>query len=95
MSAGLFVHLGGETVVDVREVVAILDARGQKKSSVGRALLAKASAAGRLADPGGLRGARAIVVTTGRLYPTHATPSTVAARIGQARSVGQRKTPER
>ncbi len=95
MSAGPFVHLGGETVVDAREVVAILDARTQRKSSVGRALLAKAAATGRLADPRGLPGARAIVVTTRRLYPTPATPSTVAARVGQAGANRRTKTPER
>ncbi len=95
MSTGLFVHLGGETVVDVREVVAILDARGLQRSSEGRNLLARAAAAGRLADPGLLPSARAIVVTSARFYPTPAAPSTVAGRIGSLAGTRRRKTAER
>lgn len=95
MSTGLFVHLGGETVVDVREVVAILDARGLQRSSEGRGLLARAVAAGRLADPGLLPSARAIVVTSALLYPTPAAPATVAGRIGSLAGTRRRRTAER
>lgn len=95
MSAGLFVHLGGETVVDVREVVAILDARGLQRSSEGRNLITRAAAADRLATPELLPGARAIVVTPARLYPTPVAPSTVAGRIGNLAGIRRRKTAER
>lgn len=95
MSTGLFVHLGGDTVVDVREVVAILDARGLQRSSGGRNLLARAAASGRLAEPELLPSARAIVVTAALLIPTSAAPSTVAGRIGKLSKVRRRKTAER
>lgn len=95
MSTGLFVYLGGDTVVDVREVVAILDARGLRRSSAGRSLLTRAAAAGRLAEPGLLPSARAIVVTASRLIPTQTAPSTVADRIGSLVRIRRRKTAER
>jgi len=95
VSTGLFVYLGGDTVVDVREVVAVLDARGLQRSSMGRSLLTRAAAAGRLAEPELLPSARAIVVTTARLHPTPATPSTVAGRIGILTRTRRRKTAER
>lgn len=95
MSTGLFVYLGGDIVVAVREVVAILDARGLRRSSAGRSLLTRDAAAGRLAEPGLLPSARAIVVTAGRLYPTPVAPSTVAGRIGSLTRIRRRKTAER
>ncbi|MDI6771156.1 MAG: DUF370 domain-containing protein [bacterium] len=95
MSAGLFVYLGGDTVVDLREVVAILDARGLRRSSEGRNLLARAAAAGRLVEPGLLPSARAIVVTAARLYPTPVAPATVAGRIGKMAGSRRRKTAQR
>lgn len=77
----MFVYLGGEKVVYIREVVAILDARRLGRAATARALLARASA--------GLSGresaaVRTIVVTTRGLIVTPSTPATVARRIRRA-----------
>jgi regulator of extracellular matrix RemA (YlzA/DUF370 family) len=71
----VFVHVGGEVVVDAREVVAILDARRLQRTVEARALLARATAARAGQEP------RAIVVTTRGLHATAMGPATVARRI--------------
>ncbi len=76
----MFVHIGGETVVDVRQVVAILDARRLQRTEEARALVDRARQ-----DPaaalGGWANARTIVVTTTGVFPTPISPATVARRI--------------
>lgn len=72
----MYVHLGGELVLPVNAVVAVLDARTLPGSAVNEELLRRAQAAGRLrGGPVGPQ-ARALVVTReGVVYV-----STVAAR---------------
>ena len=76
----MFVHLGGDSVVDIREVVAILDARRLQRADA-RALLARAAQAS--GDPQNLKAARAIVVTTRGLFATPISPAAVARRIAR------------
>ncbi len=76
----MFVHIGGETVIDVRQVVAILDARPFQRTEEARALVDRARE-GQAAAPGTWASARAIVVTTTGVFPTPISPATVARRI--------------
>ena len=76
----MFVHIGGETVIDVRQVVAILDARRLQRAEEACALVDRARE-GSAAAPGAWAGARAIVVTTTGVFPTPISPATVARRI--------------
>ncbi len=76
----MFVHIGGETVIDVRQVVAILDARRLQRTEEARALVDRARE-GPAAAPGAWASARAIVVTTAGIFPTPISPATVARRI--------------
>jgi hypothetical protein len=73
----VFVHVGGEVVVDVREVVAILDVRRLHRTAEARALLTRAGA-GRA----GHDEPRAIIVTTRGLHATPMAAGTVARRMG-------------
>jgi hypothetical protein len=83
----MYVHLGGETVVDAREVVVILDARSMRTAEA-RAALAHARARHRGTAP------RALVVTTRGVYLAPVTAATVArrvARAGKTRTTKRRK----
>ncbi|MDR7418447.1 MAG: hypothetical protein QN178_06020 [Armatimonadota bacterium] len=75
----MFVHVGGEVVVDAREVVAILDARRLQRTAEARALLARALLA--RAAQSGREPPRAIVVTTRGVHATAMGVATVARRI--------------
>jgi hypothetical protein len=72
----VFVHLGGDVVVDAREVVAVLDARHLQRTAEARALLAKAVGGNADHDP-----PRAIVVTVRSVHAAPVTAATVARRI--------------
>ncbi len=76
----MFVHIGGETVIDARQVVAILDARGLQRTEEARALVDRACR-GLGAALGSWPGARTIVVTTTGVFPTPISSATVARRI--------------
>lgn len=77
----MFVHLGGNTVVDARDVVAILDARRLHRVPDARALIDRA--ARRSGDAAAWVSARTVVVTTTGAYPAPISPATVARRIAQ------------
>lgn len=83
----MFVHLGGETVVDAREVVVILDARQVRTAEAGVAP-PRARTRHREAPP------RALVVTTMAVYPAPVTPATVARRIMRLGKMPNTKTAE-
>ena len=72
----MFVHLGGDVVVDAREVVAVLDARHLQRTAEARALLAKATGGSTEHDP-----PRAIVVTVRGVPAAPVTAATVVRRI--------------
>lgn len=87
-------HLGGDVVVDGRQVVAVLDARRLARTPDGSALLERA-VRGRA---GPLR-PRAVVVTVGGLLPVPIAAATAARRLAEmpvgALAGGQHKTAER
>lgn len=84
-------HLGGELVVDSREVVAVLDARRLGRTPDGSALLRQA--VGTRSDA---FSPRAVVVTAKGLLPVPITAAAVARRIAKAPSgslaTAQRRT---
>ncbi len=90
----MFVHLGGDTVVDVRQVVAILDARRLQRTP-GADLLLEQARGGRARDAAAWAGARAIVVTTAGIYPAVIAPATVAKRIHLLGRFSFKETAER
>jgi regulator of extracellular matrix RemA (YlzA/DUF370 family) len=72
------VYVGGDNVVDAREIVAILDARRLRRAPDGRALWARA--AGEAHDDEGASG-RTVIVTTRGAILAPITPATVARRV--------------
>lgn len=72
----MFVHLGGNEVVDVRDIVAILDVKALERSVEARGLLERVRAqTSQSVAP------RAIVVTTRGLLPAQFATATVARRV--------------
>jgi hypothetical protein len=84
----MYVHLGGDIVVDAREVVVILDAR-RMRTAEARAVLARARARRRGAAP------RAVVVTTRGVYPAPVSAATVARRVARLGKTAKTETAER
>lgn len=84
----MYVHLGGETVVDTREVVVILDVR-RMRTTEARAFLARARVGHQGTAP------RAVVVTTRGVYPAPVTAATVARRVARVGKTPNTKTAER
>jgi regulator of extracellular matrix RemA (YlzA/DUF370 family) len=91
----VFVHLGGDAVVDVRQVVAILDARRLLHSPGARALLERASGGRADGTAAAVEEARAVVVTTSGVCLAAISPETVAKRIRELGHFPHRETPER
>jgi hypothetical protein len=85
----MYVHLGGELVVDVRELVAIIDTRRLARTAAAQGLLA-AARAGKSGPP-----PRAVIVTTRGVYASPITPATIAARIRVLGTVGTAGTAKR
>jgi len=85
----MLVHLGGEVVVDAREVVAILDARCLRGTREllrpkvrGRRARSRSHPVGLDADQG-WGSARSLVVTTNGLHPAPISPVAAARRIAR------------
>jgi hypothetical protein len=91
----MFIHLGSDTVIDVRRVVAILDARrihppaGAPGSYVPTVIVGANRPRGAREEP------RAIVVTTEGTYLAPIAPETVAKRIRQLSKFSGGETAER
>jgi hypothetical protein len=83
------VYLGGDVVVDAREVVAILEVRGLQRTAGARELLGRAAGTG---APG--ESHRAVVVTTRGLHAVPVTASTVARRVARVSRTAPSKTAE-
>lgn len=82
----MYLHLGGEVVVPVRAIVAILDIRALPAAEINREFVERAAAAGRLR--GGLSTAEAkALVVTGDLavYPSTIAPATLGRRMTHLR----------
>lgn len=82
----MYVHLGGEVVLPVREVVAILDVRLIAGSEVNREFLERASSGGRLHGGPPSPGCKALVVTRDRaVYPSTTSAATLTRRMTHLR----------
>lgn len=75
----MYVHIGGDVVLRVEEIVAILDARLLRASETNQQFLQQAATQGRLRGYG-LAGARSVVVTTRGVYPSPVSPATLGRR---------------
>jgi len=82
----MYVHLGGDLVVSVGEVVAILDARLVEASEINRELVERAVAGRRLRGEGVTPACKALVVTRDRtVYTSGISPATLARRLTHLR----------
>ncbi|HXF82083.1 MAG TPA: DUF370 domain-containing protein [bacterium] len=82
----MYLHLGGEVVLPIREVVALLDARTARGSVVLREFLERAAAKGRLHGEPDSPECRTLVITAaGRVYTSAATAATLARRMTHLR----------
>jgi hypothetical protein len=86
----MFVHLGGDVVVDARDVVAILDLARMQRAPDARALVTRAAAA----DPAAGASARTLVVTVRGLHLSPLASETVGRRIAQPANIRGRSTAE-
>ena len=82
----MFVHLGGDTVVAAKDVVAILDARLLEQSEVNREIVERAVKARKLHGPGvGGPGVgpecKALVVAVDGVYTSGISAPTLARRM--------------
>lgn len=74
----MFVYVGGDRVIDARDVVAILDARRLQRAPDARALWVRASEG---CDDAETAAARALIVTRTGALLVPITPATVARRV--------------
>lgn len=82
----MYVHLGGEVVVPVRDVVAILDIRLLEGSDINREFLERATSGGRLHGAPPAPDCKALVVTRDlAVYPCTASAGTLARRMTHLR----------
>lgn len=77
----MFVHLGGDTVVAAKDVVAILDARLLEQSAVNRELVERAVKTGRLHGPEAGPECKALVVAVDGVYTSGISAPTLARRM--------------
>lgn len=81
----MYIHLGGDLVVPIREVVAILDARLLEHSEKNRALVERAALTNNLKGIGIGPDCKALVVTTGGIYTSGVSAPTLARRMTRFR----------
>lgn len=77
----MYVHLGGDLVVPVREVVAILDVRLLQASEINRQLVDRAREGKRLLGEGITPECKSLVVTTGGVVTSTISAPTLARRM--------------
>ncbi len=86
----MYVHLGGELVVAVTEVVAVLDARLVSVAEVNQEFVERAGAAGRIRGGGLTPGCKSLVVTRDlTVYASGISPATLARRMTHLRQSGK------
>lgn len=85
----VLVHLGGDVVVDAREVVAILDLARLDAAPDGRALITRAAASAEARAQ-----ARTLIVTTQGLHLSSLAAETVAKRVAVSAEIRKRPTAE-
>lgn len=81
----MYVHLGGDLVVPVTEVVAIVDARLLEGSEINRELVERAVRARRLRGRGVGPECKALVVTVDAVYTSGISAPTLARRMTHLR----------
>ena len=75
----MFLHIGGETTVPIDEVVAIVDARMQRRALTTKTFLERARAAGRVRDVSN-GSTSAFVVTDSLIYASPISSTTLQKR---------------
>lgn len=82
----MYVHLGGEFVVAVREVVAVLDARLVAGSPINQEFIRRAETAGRVRGGGVTAECKSLVVTgDSTVYASGISPATLTRRMTHLR----------
>jgi uncharacterized protein DUF370 len=82
----MFVHLGGDAVVDVREVVAVLDVQRVSKSELVQELIDRAAK-----TRPGVTNPRAVVVATKGTFLSTISVATIAKRIRRMSKSGRER----
>lgn len=77
----MYVHLGGDLVVAVSEVVAILDVRLLQAADITREFVDRASGAKRLWGGGVTPECKSLVVTAAGIFTSAISPPTLARRM--------------
>ncbi len=81
----MYLHLGGDLVVPVSEVVAILDARLLEGSEINRGLVERAARGKRLRGAGIGPDCKALVVTVNAVFTSGISAPTLARRMTHLR----------
>ncbi len=81
----MFLHLGGDMVVAVADVVAIVDRRLLEHAEVNREFLDRALAADRIRGEGLTPDCKALVITPKAVYTSGISAPTLARRMGQGK----------
>jgi len=81
----VYVHLGGELIVPVMDVVAVIDTRLVEPSEINREFVARAQKAQRLRGGGLSADSKALVVTRTGVIASGVSPPTLARRLRRLR----------
>ncbi len=81
----MYVHLGGDLVVRVTEIVALLDVRLLAGSDINREFVERARAGRRLQGVGLTPDCKALVVTPTAVVTSTISPATLARRLAHPR----------
>jgi len=81
----VYVHLGGELIARVTDIVAVLDVRLVHSSDINQEFVDKAGAAKRLLGSGLTPDCRALVVTKAGVITSSLSPATLARRMTHLR----------
>lgn len=86
----MYVYLGGELVVAVTEIVAVLDVRLVAGAAINEEFVRRAQAGGRMRGGGRSAVSKALVVTRDMtVYASSISPATLVRRIGNLRHSAQ------
>lgn len=81
----MYVHLGGELIVPLVDVVAVIDTRLVEPSEINREFVARAQKAQRLRGGGLSADSKALVVTRTGVIASGVSPPTLARRLRRLR----------
>jgi len=83
----VYVHLGGEVVVSVKDIVGIFDARLLGKDAGNQRFLEIQRRSGRVLAEISVPDCKSVVITSSGVYGSPISPGTLARRILQSRAV--------